>query len=61
MASFVGRQKLQCIVLLLNAVALHTMDQDMCGLMPLFLQSHTTLESSVAFICCWSLNDEQSL
>ena len=50
MASFSAKQRLQRLVPLLNAAALRTMDQDMRGLIPLFLQSHIALESSVAFI-----------
>ena len=52
------RQRLQRLMLLLNAAALHMMDQDMCDLISLFLQSHTALKIFVAFIFCWSLNDE---
>ena len=47
MASFSARQRLQRLVALLNAAALHTMDQDMTGFIPLFLQSRTALVSSV--------------
>ena len=54
----IGRQRLQRLMLLLNAAALHMMDQDMCDLISLFLQSHTALKIFVAFIFCWSLNDE---
>ena len=61
MVNFSAMQRLLRLVLLLNAAALHTVDQDMCGLIPLFLQSHTALESSAAFIFHWSLNDEQWL
>ena len=61
MASFSAGQRLQRLVSLLNAAALHTMDQDMRGSIPLFLQSHTALEISVAFIFRWSLNDERCL
>ena len=60
-ASFSAGQRMQRLVLLLNAAALHTMGQDMCGKIPLFLQSHPALESSVAFIFRWSLNDERWL
>ena len=48
MASFSARQRLQRLAPLLNAAALHMMDQDMSGSIPLFLLSHTALESSVA-------------
>ena len=58
MASFLARQRLQCLMPLLNAAALHMLDQDMCGWISLLLQSHTALESSVAFIFHLSLNDE---
>ena len=61
MASFSARQRLQRLAPLLNAAALPTMYQDMNGLIPLFLQFHTALESSVAFIFCWSLKDERWL
>ena len=61
MASFSARQRLQRLAPLLNAAALHTMGQDMSGLIPLFLRSHTTLERSVAFIFRWSFNDERWL
>ena len=59
MASFSARQWLQRLAPLLNAAALHAMDQDVRGSIPLFLQSHTGLEGSVAFIFRWSLNDER--
>ena len=61
MASFSARQRLEHVVPLLNAITLHTMDQDMCDSIPLFLPSHTALESSLAFIFRWSMNDERWL
>ena len=61
MASFSARQRLQRLALLLNAAALQTIDEDISGLIPLFLQFHTALECSVAFIFRWSLNDERWL
>ena len=61
MAGFSTKQRLQRLAPFLNAADLRTMDQDVCASILLFLQSYTVLESSVAFIFRWSLNNERWL
>ena len=49
MASFSAKQRLQRLASLVYANDLQTIDQVICGLIPLSLYFHIVMESSVAF------------